>query len=93
MNWLKLLNMRTLIFVAGTAGAIFEAIDIAQRADVHVKPAHLVALACTALVTYAMKWPGDVTASDAKEQVARAKRESIAPPPGYDPKQEDSDGP
>jgi hypothetical protein len=74
-------TLRSFLFGVGAIGAVAEAIDIALRADIQLTPAHFIALGCTALVTYAMKWPTDVTASEAQEQVARARRESIAPPP------------
>lgn len=88
----KWLNLRTLIFLAGAGGAIAKAVELAQK-DGGVTVAHLIGVGCVALAAFAMKWPGDVTASDAKEIEARALRQSIAPPPGYDPKQEDEHGP
>lgn len=78
-------NLRSLLFGAGAVGAVAEAINIAQKADVHITPAQWIALACTALVGFALKWPGDLTKSDAKELEARVKRESIIPPPGEEP--------
>jgi hypothetical protein len=77
--------LRILAFVGGAVGAVAEAIDIAQRADIQVTPAHLIALGCTALVAFALKWPGDATPGEVKEIEARARRESIMPPPGDDP--------
>jgi hypothetical protein len=73
-------TVRGVIFCAGAVGAVAEAIDIAQRADIQVTPAHLIALGCTALAMYTLKYHRDVTADEAKEIEARARRESILPP-------------
>lgn len=77
-------TMRILTFVVGALGAVYEALNLALDADAQVAPAHLVALASVALITFTMKWPGDVTKTRAKEREreveARVKRESILPP-------------
>jgi hypothetical protein len=82
MKWVGTFSWRSLIFAAGAIGAIAEAVDIAQRADIQLTPAHWAALVCTAIATYAAKWPSDVTADDAKKREQRARRESMFPPRG-----------
>jgi hypothetical protein len=77
-------TLRSFLFGVGAIGAVAEAIDIALRADIQLTPAHFIALGCTALVTYAMKWPSDVTKGEAKEIEARARRESVFPPPSQE---------
>lgn len=75
---------RTIAFVAGAVAAVAAALDMALEAGVQVRPVHLIAIGGTALATYAMKWFSDVTAADAKEIEARARRESIMPPAAKD---------
>jgi len=82
MRWFEGLTVRSIMFGVGAIGAAAEAVDIAQRADIQITPAHLIALVCTALVAYAMKWPSDSTKDEVKEHVARARRESMYPPDG-----------
>jgi len=76
--------VRIIAFIGGAVAAIAAAIDMALEAGVQVRPVHLIAIGGTALATYAMKWIGDVTAADAKEIEARARRESIMPPPSQE---------
>ena len=76
----KFLTVRNLVFLVGALGAVSEAIAMAQQADIQVTPAHLIAAACVALCGFAAKWPTDVSKAEHKESVARARRESIAPP-------------
>lgn len=83
MNWTSIFSARNLVFAVGAIGAVAKAIELAQQSGA-VTPAHLIAVACVAACAFAMKWPGDVTASDAKEIEARALRQSIAPPPRND---------
>jgi hypothetical protein len=85
VSWFNGFNLRSALFGVGAIGAVATAIDIAQREGVTLTPAHYIALGCTALVAYAMKWPSDVTGADAREIEARALRRSIAPPPGSEP--------
>jgi hypothetical protein len=73
--------VRTIAFIAGAVSAIAAAIDIAIESGVQVRPVHLIALSGTALASYALKWVGDVSASEAKEIEARARRASEYPPP------------
>jgi hypothetical protein len=80
MRWVGTFSLRSLLFAIGAIGAIAEAIDIAQRADIQVTPAHLIAAGCVALAAYVAKWPSDSTKSEVKEIEARARRESILPP-------------
>ncbi len=78
-RWHSGFSVRSVLFGIGAIGAAAEAVDIAQRADVQITPAHVIALVCTALVAFAMKWPTDATKAQVKERVERARRESILP--------------
>lgn len=78
---MKYLTLRTLIFVCGATGAVAVAVDqVTKRGGVSI--AELIAVSCTALAAFALRWPSDVTATQAKEREARARRESILPPLG-----------
>lgn len=79
--------VRTIAFLAGAVAAVAAAIDMALEAGVQVRPVHLIAIGCTALAAFALRWPSDVTAGEAKELEARARRESIMPPPGNGPRE------
>jgi hypothetical protein len=81
MHMTKYITLRTLIFLVGALGAVAEAVELAQKANLQVTPTHLIALSCTALLAFALKWPGDVTAKQADEREERARRASEYPPP------------
>lgn len=80
MRWVGTFSLRSLLFAVGGIVSIAEAVNLAQKADAQVTPAHLIAVGGVALLGFAAKWPSDVTASEAKEREARARRESIMPP-------------
>lgn len=77
MKWLKE-NLRTLLFVLGATGAVATAVDLAMKQG--LRPLEILAVVCAALAAFAAKWPSDVTADEAKELEARARRDSILPP-------------
>lgn len=74
-------TMRIITFIVGALGAVYEALNLALDADAQVAPAHLIAAAAVALIGFAAKWPGDVTAKQSSERVERARRASEYPPP------------
>src|SRR5687767_5931274 len=59
--------LRILAFIGGAIGAVVEAIELAQKSDAQVTPTHLYAAGFLAVVMFALKWPGDLTAREAKE--------------------------
>ena len=73
---------RTIAFIAGAVSAVAAALDMALDAGVQVRPVHLFAIGGSALAGFALKWIGDVSATEAKEREARARRESMFPPAG-----------
>jgi hypothetical protein len=79
----KFITLRTLLFVVGATGTVAVAVDLAMKQG--LTALQLIAVGCTALAAFAAKWPGDVSAAEAKEREleveARVKRESIMPPP------------
>jgi len=92
MKWFEGITVRSVLFGIGAIGAAAEALNIAQRDNIQITPAHVISLVCTALVAYAMKWPTDVTKAESQRREARARRESIMPPPGDDPARQIIDG-
>lgn len=73
--------LRIMAFVAGAFGAAKEAMELAMRSDLQVTETHMYAAAFIAMMTYALKFPGDLTKSEAEDLERRVKRESSRPPP------------
>lgn len=73
---------RWLIFIVGAMGAVLTAVQAALANGVQIKAQHLLLVGFSALMTYALKWPGDLPKAEADEL-----KKSLRPP-GYDPKQE-----
>lgn len=71
-------TLRNLVFVLGATAAAAAAVDKAMADGFTVL--ELVTVGCAALAAFAAKWPSDVTAAQAREIEARAKRESMLPP-------------
>lgn len=78
VKYLQGLSVRSVVFGLGAIGATATAIDIAMKRG--LSGLQLVAVVCGMLATWALKWPGDVTAQEAKEREARARRDSMFPP-------------
>lgn len=83
--------VRLIAFSVGAIDAVWKAVELALDKGAQVTPSHLLAVGGIALCAFALRWPGDVTETQAKAREAELVKSSR--PAGYDPKQENDNGP